>query len=114
MKQLSMFLPQLGGLPKSNGQITKNSVSVNSINSYREEISKGKINSLSTRVVQLLKVQGEMTSREISKALNCERCSITNPIKSLEENGSIEIGRVAPCKITGRRVNYYRIPKVNA
>ena len=112
MAQLNLFQPQPPPEHLERAiQRGKKKVAATSILSHREEMSKGKIDGLSGRIISLLKDGSAMTSRQIAKDLGSERNSVTSPIKGLEESGTIEVATVAPCPVTGKKVRWYRLRK---
>ena len=48
-----------------------------------------------------------INSRRLCEIMEVERCHVTRCIKDLEQAGWIRVSHIAPCQITGKRVQHY-------
>ena len=89
-------------------------IATTSIKSYHSEEVKKKIPKQEKLVLDYLSKIKEANSRQIAKALDIERTSITRTIYNLQyKQGLVIITKEDQCPITSRQVRWYALKKNN-
>lgn len=86
----------------------KHNTALTTRESWRKVLKIGLVTNQKGIILKYLKDQAEpKTSREIWKALNIERSSVTKVLSDFVRDNIAIIKKIDKCKTTGRKVQYY-------
>jgi hypothetical protein len=101
-EQLYLFAPETP--PKR-----KTVVALTSIVAYHQEKTKGTFQTLRQKIFYLLASGATMTRRQLAKAVQKEPSSLTAALTQLAKSDLVEVGFVAKCPTTGKKVGWFKL-----
>ena len=84
-------------------------ISLTKLSSFQQWNESGKKESQEIRTLVFLNTVPSATSRQIAKALQVERTSITRILANLQQKKEIKVLKIDKCPITAKKVNWYAL-----
>lgn len=91
--------------PKSKEE--SHNTALTSLEAFTDYTASGKRQTEAIQALLALSEHQPITSRRLSDLMKIERCHITRILKDLEGMGKVRVSHIAPCQVTGKRVQHY-------